>query len=216
MMVELGLGRLLSAALALAAGVSFGIAPLPASAALLVYNGAGEIAGVDGLEVYDQVSNGLLAVYDVSFEEGTCIEFYSGCDNNNDDLPFSSAVLRNAAFDALAGALGDLDDPSSIAGCESSIECYVTALNGVHLIPNQISGYGLYLLAGLANDLIVSESFAGYRDQDFALVANRTWALFSPSAVIDPPSEVPAPAALVLMLSGLAGLGVAGRRKNRS
>ena len=184
------------------------------AAAVLVTDGSGQIQGVNGLEVYNSVSGDLVATYDVEFVEGTCIDLYTGCDFNGDDLPFANAVLRNDTFDALAAFLGDIDDPTSFAGCESSVDCYVMSLSNINLAgAGSASGFGLYLLAGLMNDLIVSESFSVYRDQDTAGIPNRTWALFSPSMVVEPPSEVPVPGALVLMLSGLAGLGVAKRRK---
>lgn len=199
------------ALLALGGGLA---AAQAASAAVLVTNGSGEISGVTGLEVFSSVNGSLLATYDVTFMEGTCIDLYTGCDNNGDDLPFETAVLRNETFDALAAFLGDINDPTSIAGCESTVECYVTSASNINLAgQGSVSGYGLYLLAGLMNDLIVSESFAAFRDQDLTQTANRTWALFSPSGMMEPPSDVPVPGALILMLSGIAGLSAFKKRK---
>lgn len=188
-------------------------APLTANAAVLLTDGSGQITGVNGLEVFSSVNGSLVATYDVTFAEGTCIDLYTGCDNNGDDLPFPTALLRNETFDALAAFLGDINDPTSIAGCESASECYVTSASNINLAgQGSVSGYGLYLLAGLMNDLIVSESFAAFRDQDLTQTANRTWALFSPSGAMDP-SEVPIPGAFLVMLSGLAGLGAVRKSK---
>lgn len=82
----------------------------------------GKLTGATGVTV-----NG--GLYDVRFEDGTCVALYSGCDSPEDFL-FQSFDAANAAAVALLeqvfidSAAGPFDtDPTATAGCIDTFEC---------------------------------------------------------------------------------------------
>jgi hypothetical protein len=156
----------------------------------------------------------LIDIFDVRFVDGTCISLFTGCDNNVDDLTFRNSGTGGDATSSLLNFLGDTNQPNSILGCESTTDCFITIPININLAGNNVSGSTLWLIAGLTNDLPITESSAAQRDQDLLFVANRTYAIFSLSDV-GIPSEVPIPGALPFMISGLAGLGFMGRKKRK-
>jgi len=102
-----------SLALALAFGFS-----LPTNAAILIYEGGGQVAGATEVNV-----NGIL--YDVDFVDGTCAFIFSGCDEIS-DFTFNDEATANAASQALLDQvlIGQLDThPAFVKGCDAPVTC---------------------------------------------------------------------------------------------
>ena len=150
-----------------------------ANAASLNVNSEGQLLGAYGIEVAG-------TLYDVSFEDGTCAELYSGCDSNN-DLPFHRLDMADAASVALLeqvfvdGPLGMFDSsPDLTFGCGDSTFCFVGTPFEVDL------GFGALLLYGVSNSSTVDDF--GFFSVDVAFDDStinemRTYAVWSVSEV---------------------------------
>lgn len=158
--------------------------------ATLVVN-AGELVGATGVLV-----NG--AWYDVSFEDGSCVSLYNGCDDASDFL-FSgnseSQLASQALLDQVFIGIYD-DDPWLTAGCEDDKGCIVRTYDG--LVVN-----GQFAHANAARNRhdqsqVADGTIGGSHNplEDTTLDATRVVAVWTPSAV-------PVPAAAWLFASGL-------------
>ena len=173
------------------------------AAAVQIVSG-GQLTGAQNVDV-----NGTL--YDVTFEDGTCIALFGGCDQLS-DFTFTSLSTAEAAAHALLDQVfldtgsGDFDsNPSLTNGCTSTYGCTVG-------IPYSVSSF---LVAGANNyssSSGVSDSVLNFsnfdKSNDLSDAGDRTYALFSPSAV-------PVPGGLVLFGSGLIGLAGFGRWRRK-
>ena len=152
------------------------------AAPVLLVDGSGQVTGATGLFVQ---SGSFRGTFDVSFQDGSCIGLYNGCDSNAEDI-FPIVPPHGAANAALLSLLGLFSDsPELIRGCESTSDCYITSPINIHLVGNpSISGGTLWLQSGgPGNDFPLTESFAANTNQDFSTIADRTYAVWSPSLV---------------------------------
>ncbi len=157
--------------------------------------------------------NGVL--YDVAFQDGTCEQLYSGCDQNS-DFPFANpldiddgalglaanlALLEQVFIDSPLGAFDSI--PSLTNGCFAIGSCLIRT-------PLFVAGNRLGVQALLNRNNIDGDigtlSGAGSRDFDTRIQDPRNdshvYAVWSQSSV----SEVPIPAGVWLLGSGLIGL----------
>lgn len=169
-----------------------------ASAALVNVDASGQLVGAFNVNV-----SGTL--YNVEFLDGSCIDLFSGC-NEQSDFDFTSegeallaaGALLNQVF--LDGPLGNFDsDPTLTAGCTFPSSCNV-------FVPFEV---GVFFAEATNN---ASEP-DGLGLSDTAPFADKTYATFA--VVPIPPAVVPIPPALWLMVSALLALAVPFWRKRR-
>lgn len=189
-----------------------------ASAAQLVIDTNGNLTGAIGVQV-----NG--SYYDVTFDDGTCVGLYSGCDqqidlvfHSEEDAIAASAALSNQVFvDTAAGLFGT--DPELTEGCEYLRNCDV--LTPYFIDADYVDPYGQHYAVLDAVALTNNWGTLGYNtiwdfrsgygspiglSYDTSDSSYRTYAVWSASIV-------PIPAAAWLFGSALAGLGWARRRQ---
>lgn len=168
-------------------------------------------------------------LFDVTFEEGTCVEHFGGCDSASDftfqteadALAASDALLEQVFLDAPA-APGNFDsDPSLLHGCTLSFAC------GAYT-PYAVTTYGMsdFVLVAMAANF-AEESHDTSVDADHGIYHPvndpYAWALWTPisisrlavSAASAAPTVMPLPAAGWLLASVLGVLFIAGRRRRR-
>ncbi len=145
-------------------------------------------------------------LYDVNFQDGSCITVFSGC-NDVSDFTFNTLTAQNSAATALANQVftGVYDsNPGLIFGCINTIHS-CQFLTPAGLTPTQVTG-----------SLIINHPLEAFDMQSgFAnLITNDTTGNRSAYAVWTPTLQaVPAPSALLLFGTGLAGLIALSRRK---
>lgn len=167
---------------------------------------AGKLTGAAGVNV-----GGVL--YDVEFDDGTCIALLSGCDSP-EDFVFQSAAAASDAAQALLDQVfvGSFDtSPGLTAGCDDGVvDCHVwTPFNF------GVAGGSVRLIdlvntpsSGPLGDLVVGDGVwpaAGDTSAD----ASITWAVWAPAGV------VPEPSRLALLGLGGVALGWSQRRRRR-
>ncbi|GMG81213.1 hypothetical protein LNKW23_04250 [Paralimibaculum aggregatum] len=183
----------------------------PAAAAHLLVDGDGRLIGAEGVVTP-------LGIYDITLHETSCVALYNGCDGPEDvDFPdldlarsVGQAVLEQVLIDGPAGNFRS--DPTAIFGCSDPLRCYV-------VIPAEVDGAydGMWAAAPFLNLYHISLGLPGSgvasswttRVESMALRDDSVLASFE--RVGD--ADVPLPAALWLLLGGLGGLAVAGRRR---
>lgn len=146
--------------------------------------------------------------YDVEFVDGSCVTLYNGCDSV-DDFDFADLATATLAAQALSDqvvidvpGLSFDTDVTLTNGCTASIFC-------IMFIPTTLE----------PNDRVSGRSFsniASFAGSDFLSFTstNRAEDMTSNSAVVYAQfTQVPVPAALPLMLGGLALMGLVGRRR---
>ena len=172
------------------------------AATLVVQNGA--LMGATDVNV-----NGVL--YDVQFLSGSCIDLYSGCDENT-DFPFTNpdnlndGVLLATAMQALLDQvfldtpLGNFDSsPGLTNGCGSSVlDCFV----GTPLWVSSGGGTGVTSAYNRSTSDFVTAGGGATSDAVLGVAPNSrsTYAVWTQTTV------VPVPAAFWLFVSGLLGL----------
>lgn len=148
------------------------------------------------------------SLYDVTFQNGTCVELYNGCDSA-DDFLFDSSNALNASQALLDQVLvdshlGHFDSiPSLTNGMPSaSIQGFIWTPTSIQSLPwgDFVNGWAV------RNDIfeIYDTSNASFNQApsfDTADSLSMTWAVWAPSA------SVPEPTSLLLLVMGLVGLG---------
>ena len=178
------------------------LAGAPATAALLPPKPVvvdGKLTGANGV-----VFNG--QVYNVTFQTGSCVQLFSGCDAAS-DLDFTTLLAAQQAAQALLDqvfvTLGGVDydaDPSLVLGCSS--ECYT---------------YVPYGAAGGITYAAVAQQAAFDAVGNTAILANiadpgTNFARFTLASA----GAVPEPATWAMMIAGFGMIGAARRRRVRA
>jgi len=145
------------------------------------------------------------ALYDVIFNDGTCVALFNGC-NSASDFAINTPAAVIAASQALLdqvftnGSVGNFDSsPMLTRGCGPLNITYCDVLTpyasfGLSNVASMITrNYG-----GTTQDLLVSNISAA--SLFTATNPNVTWAVWTPSV------PVPLPTPLALLFSGCAGL----------
>jgi hypothetical protein len=174
------------------------LASATCSAAVLQTNGSGELTGALGVNV-----NGTL--YDVSFQDGTCIAVFSGCDEPS-DFTFTTSEGVVAAATALGTQvfLGIFDtNPDLTFGCSPTSDSGNAC---IALIPTNSAGSGLGMFNGVSegDDRLVG--FAITPSLNLADNGLFVYAVFTPS-------QIPEPGSFALLGLALAGLGFSRRKR---
>ncbi|HEU4821089.1 MAG TPA: PEPxxWA-CTERM sorting domain-containing protein [Qipengyuania sp.] len=167
---------------------------------------AGKLTGATGVLVDG-------ASYDVTFADGTCIELFAGCDN--EDFAFQTLTGANAAANALLdqvfldGVSGSFDtNPISTAVCNLNFNCFF-------IVP-------FARLAGDGVDAVRAENWAlELNDKTLALQTTTTfdtrqsslsnYAVFTRSIA----APVPEPSSWMLFIGAFGLVGGAMRRLRR-
>ena len=159
--------------------------------------------GVSGLLVGSQV-------YNVSFQQGSCLDVFEDCDDAG-EFDFADSASARAAAEALADYLtvNDYFWPYYIpTGC--SISCFIRIPFAVDITPDPVFPDFPFidvLFWEIADTGGFENWFVGDdRDEYYSDPFDRLYARFTLV------SEVPLPASVLLLAGGLAGLGALRRR----
>ena len=102
------------------------------NAATMLIDSSGRLTGATGIDI-----GGTL--YDVSFEDGTCVEFFDGCDQAEDFIfdanlaqAASAALLEQVFIDVTQGSFDT--QPGQVDGCKNNTLCLVYTPYGVNSI----------------------------------------------------------------------------------
>ena len=181
-----------------------------------------ELIGAD-----DVLVNGSL--YDVIFRDGTCVLLFSGCDEAS-DFTFQTGPEANAASQALVDQVFGGDDifdrePGATKGIDIGPKGLIlTVIYVPHIIEPEIYGdviFGIARNMGYFDWQWVEEREEDHVDcgvlgcimsGDFANLDSTFQSGFT-YAQWTPITSVPEPGTLALLSIGLAGMGIARRRK---
>ena len=191
----------------LATAMLFAVIATAGHAATYTTDGSLQLTGATGVDV-----SGTL--YDVTFEEGSCAEVFSGCDNVSDDFDFDTLAAAEAAADSIGLQIfekGDLydTDPEKTFGCTFLSSCDFQ-------IPYDLIGGVAEAPVGVIfrnvndgfSDTISSNAASLTDTVNGPLPERRVWAKFTLAA----PAPVPLPAPVLLLMGGLVGLGALRRK----
>jgi len=166
---------------------------------------SGELIGATGIELAG------FGLYDVSFEDGSCADIFSGCDElsdftfkNYDQVRAASQALLDQVF--IDSDLWQFDtDPTLIRGCEDDTKCI--AFIPYKFLDNWVMGKNLVNASIESNDKHSYTTNLGI-DQSIAGRSNTTFAVFTKVA------QVPSPPSILLFGSALIALVSLRRKKN--
>lgn len=181
---------------------------LHAQAAIVLTNGAGKITGAADV-IVDGES------YSVNFIDGSCIDLYSGCDENSDfvfntlgQAATASQALLDQVFIDLAPNSFDID-PENTVGCTNSGLCRALTLYALSSTAGTIVGATADNDAVEANDIVTLNIGVG-DGLDLNDVSIATYAVWTAN-----PSPVPLPASIYLFTLALSGVLLFNRRVNK-
>ncbi len=190
---------------------SVGMSAVSASAAAILDVIGGQLVGARDVLVGD-------TLYNVQFNDGSCVDVFDGCDavsdfafdNSDDAVDAAQALLDQVFIDGPAGLFDT--EPFAITGCSSGFLCRA-------FIPYEVDGGGLFSVPSAFAQNHIDEAMDGPFTisgivplQPFTDFDNAVLAVFSPARTVD----VAAPGALWLFGVGLAGLAVVRRRPSTS
>lgn len=145
----------------------------------------------------------------MTFEDGSCVNLFSGCDDPVSDFPFAGTADAIVASQALLdqvfvdGPLGDFDSiPGLTRGCSFTLECSI-------LTPMDLTSFGGLTSSGEINLDIgdTTRIFGGGTGFDTGTAED------SFSQVFAVWTQVPEPGTGLLVALGLLTLGVRTRRE---
>ena len=173
-------------------------------------DGSGVLTGAQNVNV-----NGTL--YDVQFEDGTCIALFSGCDAGS-DFPFHNVTDAIAAGQALLdqvlvdGPQGDFNTKIYLTnGCTFLFTCFVhIPYDATSTSYDQAEVVHSTFIPGFFPASSVGTGGPGIPSDDLTANIFSDFAVFTPTAV-----ATPEPASLALFCAGLAGLAAAGPRRSK-
>ncbi len=183
---------------------SFIAFPSLASALLLQIDSTGQLTGATEVDV-------LGSLYDVEFIGGSCISSFGGCDESSDfifitradAIAASNALLTQVLLDS---ALGQFDyDPALTYGCSDWHQCAI-------MTPYSYDETDVWSVAAdnkNAGYLDYAQDYAAALDYDVTNVSLYMFADWTPSSSSSPVTE---PATMILLGSGLFGLGTFRRK----
>jgi hypothetical protein len=156
----------------------------------------GQLVGAMGVDVG-------AGQYDVSFQDGSCINLFDGCDSS-DDFAFMTEANALLAAQALLdqvfvdGSSGSFDTMAgNTYGCEGPDQCLA-------LVPFAPYGATFFQSVRAVNNNVESSdrtySYIIARDEDLSSYETLVFAVFTPSV------PIPEPGTVVLLGLGLAGL----------
>lgn len=177
------------------------------SAATVIINGAGKITGATGV-IVDGLS------YDVTLADSSCVQLFSGCDENSDfvfqtieDAALASqALLDQVLIDFAAPNTFDTD-PEKILGCTNSGLCRALTVYALTSTPGTIAGVTADNDAVNSNDIVTLNIGIGAQT-DLSGISIATYAVWTAN-------PVPVPASLPLFMFAFAGLMLSKHHKNR-
>ncbi len=165
---------------------------------------SGELVGATGVVISG------LGTFDVSFEDGSCANLFSGCDelsdfafNSLDQVIAASQALLDQVF--IDSELGLFDSNSALTrGCEDDNQCI--AFIPYKFLDNWVLGKNLNNANSESGDRQSYTTNLG-RDQSISGRSNTTFAVFTQVA------QIPTPATILLFGSALMGLVSLKRKK---
>ena len=178
----------------------------PADAITLSVNSAGQLTGATGVDVGG-------SLYDVSFQDGTCLAIFNASDDVSDftfqtfsDASAASLALLNQVF--LDVPLGNFDStPELTEGCSDDLLCFVVTPYGPLLDEFFVAVHAVNVSAtsGFSDEISGANR---RRSTNFSNTSATTFAVWTPSA-----ATIPLPAGGWLLISGLAVIGALRRRQ---
>jgi len=155
-------------------------------------------------------------LYDVSFADGACASVFGQCDNSHftftdqtSAIAASHAILDQVLLD---GASGTFDaSPILTNGCDSNNNCDVYTPYTTYPYPTPTDpNVGLH--NALARNWSIQSSDGVFCCTNSSTTFDTTTTAYATWAVWTPVVPTPLPAGFPLLISGLAGIGLVGRR----
>jgi hypothetical protein len=158
--------------------------PSKAQATVIWQVTAGQLVGAKNIDV-----DGTL--YDVSFQDGTCADVFSGCDSATDDFAFTDSATAQLAAQALSdqvlidGESGPFESvPSLTFGCDLDTCLIWIPYEIVTSSTSTVVSSGLFRNSGSEAVDFAGTIFKQTASADLALSSGSVFAVFTPSVAV--------------------------------